>query len=320
MQRRSMLLGAAGLAIPALHARAQTWPNQPVKVIVAFAPGGTTDVIARLTAQALSERLGKSFVVETRPGASGMLGSEQVARATDGHTLILAPSSHPTLKALYPSMSYDPDADFAAIAMVATTPYVLVAHPGVPVKSVSQLIAHAKQNPGKLTFASTGMGTAQHLSGELFKRSAGVDMLHVPYKGSGALRPDLLAGRIDTMFENITLMAPLVRTGDLRGLAVTTEKRTPLLPDVPTVAEAGLPGFEVQGWFALLGPGRTPPDVIRMLNEAVNAALTDQALIGKLTQLGAEARSMTPAELRAFMRGEGEKWGKVIRDANIRPE
>lgn len=315
-----VLLIAAGVSA-ATAALAQTYPAQPVKIIVAFPPGGATDVIGRLVAQGLSEKLGQSFVVENRPGASGIVGSESVARAApDGHTLLFVPSSHATLKALYPTLSYDPVKDFAPVALVATTPYLLVAHPSLGLNDVGQLLAHARANPGKLNYASTGMGTAQHLAGELLKRDARVDILHIPYKGSGAVRSDLLSGRVQMMFDNVAVMTAYVNRGELRGLAVTTARRTPLAPQVPTVSEAGLPGFEIDGWFGLLAPAGTSPQIVKTLNDAVNAVLQDPALARRFADVGAVAVGGTPQQLADYIKAESDKWGGVIRDANIKAE
>jgi tripartite-type tricarboxylate transporter receptor subunit TctC len=315
------LLAVAG-ALAATAASAQTsYPTQTVKIVVAFPPGGATDVIGRLVAQGLSDKLGKSFVVDNRAGASGIVGSESVARsAPDGNTLLFVPSSHATLKALYPSLSYDPVKDFAPIALVATTPYLLVVHPSLGINDVGQLLAYARANPGKLNYASTGMGTAQHLAGELLKREAKVDILHVPYKGSGAVRGDLLSGRVQMMFDNVAVMSAYVNRGELRGLAVTTAKRTPLAPQVPTVAEAGLPGFEIDGWFGLLAPAGTSPEIVKTLNEAVNALLKDPDLAKRFAAVGAVPVGGTVRQLVDYMKAESDKWGGVIRDANIKAE
>ncbi|CAM9912890.1 unnamed protein product [Phaeothamnion confervicola] len=316
---RSTLTGAA-LALACLAAHAQGYPTQTVRIVVGYPPGGTTDVIGRLVAQELTESLGRAVVVENRPGASGTIGSGIVAKsAPDGHTLVLVPSTHGTAPALYASLPYE-DRDFAPAALVGTTPYVLVVHPSMAATTMAQLLAYLKQNPGKVEYASSSPGTAQHLAGELVQRMAGVNIVHIPYKGSGALMPDLLSGRVPMMFENVAIMTPHIRKGALRPLAVSSAKRTPLLPDVPTVAETGLAGFEVLGWFALLAPAKTPPEIIRRLNADVNAAIARPAIVARFAELGAEPLGGTPEQAAAFIKGEQDKWGKIIRDAGIKQQ
>ncbi len=320
MFNRILVAACALAACAALPAQAQSWPTQPVRVMVGFPPGGTTDVIGRLVAQGLGESLGKSFVVENRGGASGTIGAGIIAKSTpDGHSLVLVPSTHGTAPALYATLPYE-EKDLVAIALVASTPYVFVVHPSIAATSFPQLIALVRQNPGKYEFASSSPGTAQHLGGELVKRMAGVDMVHVPYKGSGALMPDLLAGRVPMMFENVAIMGPHIRKGALRPLAISSSKRSTLMPEVPTVAESGLAGFEVLGWFALLAPAGTPPDVLRLLNAEVNKLVAKPALVQRFAELGAEPLGGTPEQAVAFIRTEQDKWGKVIRDAGLKAQ
>ncbi len=319
MMFRSACAGTL-LALASIAAQAQSYPTQTVRIIVGFPPGGTTDVIGRLVAQELTESLGKAVVVENRGGASGTIGSGIAAKSTpDGHTLVLVPSTHGTAPALYASLPYE-EKDFIPTALIATTPYVLVVHPSMAATNMAQLLAYLKQNPGKVEYASSSPGTAQHLAGELVQRMAGVSIVHVPYKGSGALMPDLLSGRVPMMFENIAIMTPHIRKGSLRPIAISSAKRTPLLPDVPTVAETGLTGFEVLGWFALLAPARTPPEVIRRLNTDVNAAIARPAIVTRFAELGAEPLVGSPDQAAAFIRGEQDKWGKIIRDAGIKQQ
>ena len=307
-------------ALVALPVAAQTYPTQSVKIIVGFPPGGTTDVIGRLLAQGLSEALGKSFVVDNRGGASGTIGAGIVAKSEpDGHTLLVVSSTHGTAPTLYASLPYQ-EKDLVPVALVASTPYVFVVHPEVKVETFAQLLALLKQNPGKYNFASSSPGTAQHLGGELVKRAAGVDMVHVPYKGSGALMPDLLSGRVQMMFENVAIMTPHIRKGSLRPLAVSSAKRTLLMPEVPTVAESGVPGFEVLGWFALLAPAGTPAEVVRVLNAEVNKMIVKPAYVQRFAGLGAEPLASTPLETAAFIRAEQDKWGRVIREVGIKAE
>ena len=311
-------LAGAALLVP--QASAQSYPTQPVKIIVGFPPGGTTDVIARMVAQALSESLGKSFVVDNRGGASGTIGAGIVAKAEpDGHTLLLVSSTHGTAPALYANMPYQ-EKDLIPVALVASTPYVFVVHPDIKVETFPQLLTLLKQNPGKYNFASSSPGTAQHLGGELVKRAAAVDMVHVPYKGSGALMPDLLSGRVQMMFENVAIMTPHIKKGSLRPLAVSSARRTLLMPDVPTVAESGVPGFEVLGWFAVLVPAGTPPEVVRVLNAEVNRMIVKPAYVQRFAGLGAEPLASTPEQTVAFIKAEQEKWGRVIRDVGIKAE
>jgi tripartite-type tricarboxylate transporter receptor subunit TctC len=297
------------------------YPSQTVRVVVGFPPGGTTDVIGRLVAQGLADRLGKPVVVENRGGASGSIGAAGVAKAApDGHTLLVVPSTQGTNSFLYASLPYDTTKDFAPVSLVASTPYVFVVHPDMPVKSFRDLIVLLKQNPGKYQYASTSPGTAQHLGAELVKRMAGVDMEHVPYKGTGAVMPDLLSGRVPMMFENVAVMTPHVRSGKLRALAVSSAKRTPLLPEVPTVAETGmgLEGFEVLGWFGVYAPAGTPADIIKRLNAEVNALIAQPATVQKFAELGAEPLGGPPEALAAFLKNEQDKWGKVIKDLGIK--
>ena len=308
------------LALASLAAQAQGYPSQTVRIIVGFPPGGTTDVIARLIAQELTESLGRAVVVENRPGASGTIGSGIVAKATpDGHTLLLVSSTHGTAPSLYASLPYE-EKDLVPAALIATTPYVLVVHPSMAATNMAQLLAYLKANPGKVEYASSSPGTAQHLAGELVQRMAGVSIVHVPYKGTGALMPDLLAGRVPMMFENIAIMTPHIRKGSLRPIAISSAKRTPLLPDVPTVAETGLTGFEVLGWFALLAPAKTPPEVIRRLNNDVNAAIARPAIVARFAELGAEPLGGSPDQAAAFIRGEQDKWSRIIREAGIKQQ
>ena len=311
----ALILLCASFAAPAQY------PSQTVRVVVGFPPGGTTDVIGRLVAQGLSERLGRPFVVENRPGASGSIGASGVAKAApDGHTLLLVPSTQGTNSFLYASLPYDTERDFAPVSLIGTTPYLFVVHPSLPVQNFRELIALLKKNPGKYQYASTSPGTAQHLGAELVKRMAGVDMEHIPYKGTGAVMPDLLSGRVPMMFENVAVMTPHVKKGILRALAVSSSKRTPLLPEVPTVSETGmgLESFEVLGWFGLYAPAGTPADIVLRLNAEVNALVVQPATVQKFAELGAESLGGTPEALGAFLRSEQDKWGRIIRELGIK--
>jgi tripartite-type tricarboxylate transporter receptor subunit TctC len=310
--RRQLLVAmAAATALPA-------WSNdQPIRITVGFPPGGTTDVIARLVAQNLGQKLGRSVIVENRAGASGNIAAQLAAKAApDGNNLLFVPSSHATNASLYSKLPFDTQKDFTAIGLVATTPYVLVVHPQLAAKSVSEFIALLKANPGRYNYATASPGTGQHLAAELFKKMAHVDMTQVPYKGSAAAFPDLMAGRTPIMFDNVALMVPHVRSGALRALAITSTKRSQLLPDVPTVAET-LPGYEIQGWFALLAPAKTPPNLVREYNAALNAVVSDAAFVNRLKQVGAETVTGTPAMANAYIQEEIQRWGDVIRSAKI---
>jgi tripartite-type tricarboxylate transporter receptor subunit TctC len=316
---RSTLRVLGALAcISALHAPAHAAP--PIRMEVGFPPGGTTDVMARLVASELSSDLGRDIIVENKGGASGNIAAASVSQATpDGNTLLFVPSSHAVNASLYPNLSFDTTKAFRAIGMVATTPYVLVVNPKLPHGSVSDLTQHLKKHPGEIGFASASPGTGQHLAGELFKRSADVDIMHVPYKGSSAALPDLIAGRTGLMFDNVAVMMPHVKSGKVKAIAVTTATRSALLPDRPTVAESGYPGFDVMGWFVVLAPAKTPDAVVDRLNQSLNKVLRGDRLVGKLAELGAEIRTSTPDGADRFIKDEVERWGAVVRDVGIKP-
>lgn len=318
--RRSGFLGVlvAGIVLAMPVASAAEYPAGPVRIFVGFPPGGTTDVIGRLVAKELSDILGKPVVVENRPGVSGGIAAAAVARsAPDGLNLLVVSSTHATNPALYSSLPYDTEKDLVPVSLIATTPYVLTTHPEIAVESYAGLIDYLKANPGKVNYASASPGTGQHLAGELFGRMADVRIVHIPYKGSSAAMPDVLSGRVQMMFENVAVMTPHVRRGTLRALAVTGRKRSQLLAEVPTVAESGLAGFEVVGWFGLLAPAGTPADVIGTLNAAVSKALASEAVAKRLGDMGAEPVGGSTALFASFLSGEVAKWGKVIREAGI---
>ena len=301
--------------------QAQTFPDHTIRLVVAFPPGGATDVIARILAQGLTEELGQTVLVDNKGGASGIIGTETVAKApADGYTLLFAPSSHATLKELYPNLSFDPLKDFTPIATVARTAYIYVVHPGVGATSVKELLDIARAKPGSIAYASTGMGTAQHLAGEALRRAANVDILHIPYKGSGAVRGDLLAGRVQTMFDNVAVMLPYVQRKELLALAVTSARRSPLLPEVPTMRELGLADVEIEGWFVVLGPAGVPDAVVQRLNKAVNKVLVAPVTAERMATIGAEPLIGPSQDVTAIVTRDREHWGKVIRDANIKPE
>jgi tripartite-type tricarboxylate transporter receptor subunit TctC len=298
--------------------RASLWPSRFVRLVVPFPPGGGTDAIARIVAGKLSEIWGQQMVVENRGGAATNIGTEVVARADpDGHTLLLCSLNMAVNRYLFPTLTYDPVADFAPVSLICDYPNVMAVPITSPAHSVTEFIAYARANRGKISFASSGHGTSVHLSAELFKRLAKVEMLHVPYRGAGPALNDLLPGRVDVMFNNIGAVLPLIQSGRLRGLGVTTAKRTPAAPDMPTVAEAGVPGFDVSSWYAIFAPAKTPPEIVRKINADIVTAVSDATTRERLEQLGVVVVGSTQAELAAHLKTEMDKWGPVIREAGI---
>ncbi len=311
---------AAATASPAAHADSP-YPSKPVKLIVGFAPGGTTDVIARVIAQKLSASMGQQFIVDNRSGAGSNLGAQAVAKADpDGYTLYASSVANTINMSLYPNPGYDFAKGMVPVAMFAKVPNLLVVHPGLPVKTVPEYIAYAKAHPGKLSFASSGNGSSIHLSGELFKVMAKVDLLHVPYRGSGPAVSDLVGGQVQSMFDNLPSALPQVKGGKLRAIAVTSAKRSPALPDVPTIAESGLPGYDVQSWFALNAPPKTPPEIVAKLNAEVNKVLSSKDVQDRLAELGAVATTMSPAEYGSFIDAEIAKWGPVVKASGAKAD
>lgn len=315
--RRALLAAAAAsLAAAALPAAAQgAWPAKPVTIVVPFAAGGTTDILARVVGQALARELGTSVVVDNRAGAGGNIGASLAAKApADGYTLFMGTvGTHAINASLYKKLPYDPVKDFAPLTRVAMVPNLLVANPGKPYKSVRELVAYAKANPGRVNFASSGSGSSIHLSGELFNALAKVEMVHVPYKGSAPAVTDLVAGQVDVMFDNMPSAIQHVRSGRLRPLAVTTAKRSPDLPDVPTIAEAGVPGYEATSWFGLYAPAATPAPVLARLHAGLVKVLADAEVRKKMDDQGAEPMSETPEQFAEFMRKETAKWAQVVK-------
>ena len=296
---------------------AQAFPEKPVRFVIGFTPGGPSDILARAVGQKLAERWGQQVVVENRPGAGGNLAAEAVAKsAADGYTWLLGNNSIlATNHALYRKLPYDPVKDFAPVALVAVQPNILVVHPDVPAKTVPELVALAKQSPGKLNYASSGAGAAAHLAGELFKTMAGVDIVHVPYKGAQPALTDLIAGQVQLMFATSASVIPYIKAGRLRALAVTTAQRSPSVPDLPTVAEAGLAGFEATTWHGIVVPVATARAVIDKINADVNAALKEKELSERLAGLGAEVVTGTPRDFADYIAREIPKWTKVVRDS-----
>jgi len=323
MKRRTFLrlaTGAAVLPAAARTASAQNFPTRPVRLIVPVGPGGAPDIIARLIGQSLTQRLGQSFVVDNRPAGAGNVGTMEVVNATpDGYTLLIMSPSHATYVTLYEKLPYNTLRDIAPVAGLIRSINVLVVHPSVPAKTVPELIAYAKANPGKLNFASTGPGGNPHLAGELFKLMAGIDMVHVPYRSPAAVLTDLISGQVQVYFASTSSATPHIRAGTLRAVAVASSMRSESLPDVPTVAES-IPGFEVSTWFGLGAPINTPRDIIAKLNHEINASLADPRIKTRLDELGAIPMPLSPAEYGKLIADDTEKWAKVIRAANIKAE
>ncbi|AVS66109.1 tripartite tricarboxylate transporter substrate binding protein [Paracidovorax avenae] len=315
--RRGLIAAAAACALLPGLAAAQAFPSKPITIIVPFAAGGTTDILARIIAQGMGAELGQSVVVDNRAGAGGNIGGQVAARApADGYTLFMGTvGTHAINAALYRKMPFDPVKDFAPLTRVANVPNLLVANPAQPFKTVQELIAYAKANPGKINFGSSGSGSSIHLSGELFKSMAKVDMQHVPYKGSAPAVTDLLGNQIAIMFDNMPSAIQHVRSGKLRAIAVTTAKRSPELPDVPTIAESGVPGYEATSWFGMFAPAATPAPVVAKLNATIVKVLAQPDIRKKLAEQGAEAAGETPAQFADFIQKESVKWGKVVRES-----
>jgi tripartite-type tricarboxylate transporter receptor subunit TctC len=315
------VMAALAFAILSAPAPAQDFPTKPVRFIVPNPPGGASDITARVLAEKLSQRWGQPVVVENKPGAGAIIGTDFVAKAPpDGYTILLVPSSHAFNVNLYKKLPYDSVKDFAALTQTAWTPLVLVVNPSLPVKSVKELIAYAKANPGKLTYASSGSGTSLHLAAEMFKDMAGVDIVHVPYKGSTAAHPDVLSGQVSMIVDTIPAVLPHIKSGKLRPLAVTGTKRSALMPDLPTMAEAGLPGYAASSWGGVLAPAGTPKATIDKLNAEMVAVLKLPEVQERLTGVGLEPASSTPAEFEAFIKAEIAKWSKIIKEAGITAE
>lgn len=313
------LLGVA--FAPLAHAQSD-WPTKPVRVVVPFPAGGTTDIVGREISERLAKAFGQPFIVDNKAGASGNIGVENVVRsAPDGYTLVVgAPQTLTINPQLFKSLPFDPQRDLAPIVVIASVPNVLVVTNSLPVKTPQELIAYAKAHPGKLNYGSSSIGGTPHLSAELFKSMTGTDIVHVPYKGSAPAVQDLMGGQIEMMFDNLPAGLPLIRAGKVRALAVTTTARTPAAPDLPTLNESGVPGFDSQGWFALLAPAGTPPAILERINREVNAILATPEFRERLERVGAVPVGGTIADFRNRLRDESERWGKVIKFANITPQ
>jgi tripartite-type tricarboxylate transporter receptor subunit TctC len=314
-----LVTGAAALASAVRIARAQTYPTRPVHIIVGFPVGGVTDLGARLISQWLLERLGHAFVIENKPGASTQIAAEAVVRApADGYTLLMVSSTNAINVTLYDKLNYNFVRDIAPVASVIRFPLVLEVNPAFPVKTVPELIAYAKANPGKIGMASFGIGTGSHLAGEMFKMMAGIEMFHVPYRGSAPMLIDLLGGQVQVAFDNLPSSIEYIRAGKLRPLAVTTAKHLEALPETPTLDET-LPGYEASSWIGVGAPKNTPTDIIDKLNTEINAGLMDPKIRARLADLSAMVLAGSPADFGKLIAEDVEKWGKVIRAANIKP-
>ena len=320
--RRRQFLIAAGALLAAPLARAQgAFPSRPIRIIVPASPGGAADILSRTIAQKLADAWGQPVLVDNRTGAAGIIGAEAAAKApNDGYTIMMGFAGIIAVNpSLYKTLPYDSVKDYAPVALVALSPLMLVVHPAVPAYSVNELIALAKAKPGQLNFASTGSGSTQHLSAELFKSMAGIDMTHIPYKGSSLAYPDLLAGNVSLMFENMLSMLPNAKSGKVRALAVTGTKRSAAMPDLPTVADS-VPGFSAVGWYGVLAPAGTDAAIVNKLSAEINRILKLPEVSERLSSLGAEPSGSTPEEFAAHIRTEIAKWGKVVRDSGARIE
>ena len=316
-----ILAAAVALAFGLTSAVAQDgYPNKRITFVVPFAPGGSTDIIARLIGEELSKRLGQPVVIENRAGAGGNLGADVVAKAEpDGYTLLMATTGVMAInESLYPEMTYKPAQDFQPVAYVASLTNVLAVTPSLPAKTVEELIAYGKANPGKLTFASSGVGSATHLVGELFKTQTGIDILHIPYKGSGQAMTDLLSGKVSMIFDQIASSVSSINAGKLRALAVTSKTRSEALPNVPPIAEAGVPGFEALSWSGVAVPARTPAAIVNRLNTEINAILSTPQMKQRFAELGADAVGGSPQAFANHVQTERQKWSKLVADAKIR--
>ena len=315
------LLIAFLAALSVATAFAQSYPSKPIRVVVPATPGGAIDLAARTIGAKLTEAWGQPVVVENKGGAAGIVGSDSVAKAApDGHTLALVASSHAINPSLYAKLPFDTVKDFAPVILTHVVPLVLVVNQALPAKSVNEFISYAKANPGKLSFASSGNGGAPHLSAELFKAMAGIDMLHVPYKGSTAAHPDLLSGQVPVMFDTVVAIAPHVKSGKVRALGVTTTRRSAVLPDVPPISQAGLPGYDTSTWGGVLAPGGTPMEIVAKLNAEIARILKMPDVRERMMNAGSEPGGGTPEQFKAFIDAEMIKWAKVVKDSGAKAD
>lgn len=313
------LLAAFAVLLAADGALAQAYPSKPIRFVVPYPPGGPTDILGRAVAQALTESMGQTVVVENKPGASGMIGAEQVAKATpDGYTILVNASIHVINPSLFSKTTFDAMKDFEPVTQIATVPLILVVGQSVPANSVKELIALAKASPGKLAFASSSIGAAPHLAGELLKRMAGIDIVHVPYKGSGPATSDLIGGHVTMMIDSMPSSIAHVKAGKLKVLGVSTAKRVPALPDVPTIAESGLPGFDIATWYGVWAPAKTPKEIVSKVSTEIAKGLKRADMKERLAGLGAEGVGSTPAEFAAYCESEFQRWAKVVKDSGAK--
>jgi tripartite-type tricarboxylate transporter receptor subunit TctC len=323
MHKHAIALAAALASPLVVHAQSSRieYPVRPVRVVVGFPAGGPSDILARLVAQKLGEATGQQFIVDNRGGASGMIGAELVAKAPpDGYTLLVVPATHAVNPSLYRKLPFDTTRDFAPVSLVAEGPFILVVHPSLPAKSVQELIALARRRPGELNYASAGVGGLPHLAGELFKSTAGIRMNHIPYKGAAPATIDLVAGHVTIMFNNMLSAVPHVKGGRLRALGVTTMKRSSAVPDVPTIAEAGVKGYEVSGWYGVLGPAGLSAEVLDRLNGAVNRGMRQPEVVKRLAGEGVDAVGSTPEDFGARIRREMTNWSAVVKASGATAE
>jgi tripartite-type tricarboxylate transporter receptor subunit TctC len=321
-RRRFLHLTAGAAAVPAVPriARADTYPSRPVHLIVFYAAGGGNDIIARLMGQWLSQRLGQSFVIENRPGGGGNLGTEYVVRAApDGYTLLLSSTANTVNASLYNNLDFNFIRDIAPVASISYEPNIMVVNPSVPAKTIPEFIAYAKANPGKINYGSAGIGSSQHMSGELFKMMAGIDMTHVPFRGTAPALTSLLGGQVQVMFASMPAALPYIRADKLRALGVTIAKRSDVLPDVPSVSEF-LPGFDAAVYYGIGAPINTPPEIVDRLNKEINAGLADPQFKARLVELGSMVLPGSPADFGKFIANETDKWAKVVKFAHIKAE
>ena len=315
----AMALVGLGVILAPSVALAQAYPAKTITLVVPFPPGGTTDVLARSIAQKMGESWGQSVIVDNRPGAGATIGAAQVAKApADGYTLLMGAVHHTIATSIYAKLPYDFQKDLAPVTIVAMVPNILSVNPGVPAKNVKELVAYGKANPGKLSYGSNGQGTAQHLIGEQFSALTGVDMLHVPYKGSGPLTSDLIAGQVSMSFDTITPVLPQIKAGKLRPLAVTTAARSPALPEVPTLAESGLAGFDQGTWFGVLAPAATPKEIVGKLNAEIVRILNLPDIQKRFAEIGAQPVGNTPAQMAATIKSDTEKYAVLAKKANVK--
>jgi len=317
----SRVAALAILSLAAPVALSQAWPTKPIRYVVAFTPAGATDILARFVGEKLSPVLGQPVVVENRPGAAGNVGTDYVAKsAPDGYTILMLTAAQAISESLYTKLPFSLSRDFAPAALVARVPNVMEVHPSVPARTVKEFIALAKSRPGQINFASSGSGTSIHMSAELFKMMTGVDMVHITYKGSGPALIDLMSGQVSIMFDNLTSSIGYIRAGRLRPIAITTAKRYPGLPDLPTVAESGVPGYEASAWFGVVAPAGTPREIIARLNTEINRAINLPDMRERFEQQGAVPAPGTPDDFREHIRSEVAKWAKVVKASGVKVE